>query len=298
MTPPRLTERAPSLSPSHPRPTPRMGSEISKAKCYIPVESKTVIILPAPRVPQEIIDGILDHLVADSPGLDPFLRSCSLVSKSWVPSCRRHLFHTILFTPWRVAKWLKAFPVPEESPAHHVRRLHFSLAGYYGAPERFFEYTPWFTNVKRVTLFRDGEFQPLRPPSFARLPPSVTSLTISANTLTLVHIRDIMAQLHNLNDLSLSRPLAMVDRSALPGIGAVLRGKFGGQLRLLKGFANAEVINMLLEAPTGLHFTDVQIRSMHGCLFSAIRLAAACRKTLVKLSYVVDIHGKSHLLLV
>ena len=96
---------------------------------------------------------------------------------TWVPSCRRHLFHTIFFTSRHMTRWLETFPVPEESPAHHVRDLRFSVGGPISVLERFFEHMPWFTNVEGVALSRYNTFKPFWLPSFWRLPQSATSLT-------------------------------------------------------------------------------------------------------------------------
>jgi len=54
--------------------------------------------------------------------------------------------------------------------------------------------------------------------------PAVTSV------INLVQVRDVMAQLPNLDNLSLSGSLVTVDRRALSGIGTVLKGRFGGKL--------------------------------------------------------------------
>jgi hypothetical protein len=288
--PPRKSAAAFS---SVPRPTEsRMGSKTSKAGRPAPVKTKATAV---PRLPQEIIDVILDHLAANSDFKSLVgLRSCAVVSKSWVPSCRRHLFHTILFTPKATARWIKVFPVPEESPAHHVRDLRFSTRGrtYHCTP---FEYFPWFTNVEKVTWSGLEGFPPLWIPSLGRLPRSVTSLTIKADTVPLALSRDVLIQLPNLDDLSLSGFLDTAEGDALPGMGTVLRGRFGGQLRLLDGQADEDVVNMLLEVPTGLHFTELHIRGTHESFLPTVRLAEACCKTLVKLSYTVSIHGKSPL---
>ena len=80
------------------------------------------------------------------------LRSCSLVAKSLVPSCRRHLFRTITFTSQNVGGWLQTFPVPEESPACYVKDLCLLFGGRCDAPEEFFKHTPWFTNVEKMAL--------------------------------------------------------------------------------------------------------------------------------------------------
>jgi len=53
-------------------------------------------------------------------------------------------------------------------------------------------------------------------------------------------------------------------------------------------------MNMLLEIPTGLRFTEVEIRCFYECFSSAVRLVEACAKTLVKLSHTVVFDCKSH----
>lgn len=274
-----------------------MGSKTSKTKRSASVETKTAATstakIPAgPRVPQEIVDEILDHLVADSDSRS--LRSCSLASKFWVQRCRGYLFHTILFTSALTTKWLETFPVPEESPAHHVRDLRFVAGGGFNVPERFFEYVPWFTKVERVTVSGFGGWETLcRILSLGAFPQSVTSLAINAGIVNLLQIRNILAQLQNLNDLSLSRSHVTVDREALPGIGSILRGNFGGRLRLHAKHAAKEVINTLLEVPTGLHFTEVEVIGVPECLVSTVRLAEACGRNLVKLTYSIDPSCKS-----
>ena len=264
-----------------------MGLKISKPTHPTSVEAKAVVV---PRIPQELIDEILDYLATDSDFKS--LQSCALVSKSWVPSCRRHLFHTILFTPRGMARWLEAFPVPEESPAHLVRELRFALGGRYSASQDLLEYVQRFTNVEGVAWLGYGGFQSSWILSFGRSPQSLTSLTIETDTVTLVQIRDILAQLPNLDNLSLVGFLDAVERRAFPGIGTVLRGRFGGRLRLVNGYAEECVMNMLLEAPTGLHFTELHVRGVHESFPSTVRLAEACGKTLVKLSYTVSFNGK------
>ena len=266
-----------------------MDSESSKPTPPTSAKSK---IATVPRIPQEIIDKILDHLstCADS---TLSLKSCALVSKPWVPSSRRHLFHNALFNPSDTVKWLKTFPVPEESPARHVRHLFFSIGKYDDVPEEFFEHIPWLTNVERVTLSGTRGLQQLQMPPFWRLPQSATSLTIIADTVTLAQVQDIMAQLPHLDDLSLCGSILAAGRRGSPGIGTVQRGRFGGRLRLIEGYATEDVMSMLLAIPTGLRFTEVQIRSTNECLLSTERLAEACRETLVRLSYTAAFYRKS-----
>jgi len=286
-----------------------MDSKTSNADQLTSVETTTVVVPEVSRIqhdsgiPQEIIDKILDHLVADSGWTESYkktlresLRLCSLVSRSWVPWCRRYLFYTVLFTPRGVVKWLKTFPVPEKSPAHYVRDLRFSLGGYRGAPAEFFKHTPWFTKVEKTTVLGYKWFPSLGIPLSARLPQSATSLTIEANKIDLLQMRNVMMQLPNLDDLLLSGSPVDVARKPLQGLGTVLRGKFGGKFRLSLGSASEDFVNMLLEAPAGLHFTEVYIHTYYSgeCLLQTVRLAEACRKTLTKISYARYFHCKYH----
>ena len=261
-----------------------------------PTKLETVVVPVVPNIPPGIIGEILDHLARSD---SKHLRLCSLVSKLWVPLCRQRLFYTIAFTSKDVEKWLKTFPVPEKGPARYVRDLRFSLKAYYGAPEAFFEHILWFKKVERVTLQGSGQFQPLWTPPFVRLPQSTTSLTVNTDNIPLAKIRNVMVQLPNLNDLWLSGSPVEVGKNTPPGMGKALRGRFGGQLRLLKGHADMNFMNMLLEVPTGLHFTELQIRGPRECLVSIVRLAEACSRTLVKLlytisSYTIFSYGKFH----
>jgi len=183
------------------------------------------------------------------------------------------------------------FPIPEESPAHHVKELRIWIAGQDWVPERFFEYTPCFANAETVRLLGYGGVPPLRVPSLWKLPQSVTSLIVNSGVVSPIQIRDIMAQLPNLEDLSLLGSLIQMDKRGLMGIGTVLTGRFLGKLLLRDECADKGVLNMLLQIPTGLHFTEVDIRCTGECLLSTVKLVGVCGRTLVKLSCTVTVYG-------
>ena len=262
--------------PSHQRPTPQMHAETEMA-----------II---PRMPQEVIDEILGHLTPDSD--HGSLQSCALVSRLWVPSCRRRLFHTVTFTWSGMERWYKTFPVPEEGPARLVRNLRFRIGGCDYAPEEFFEHTPWFTNVERVTLLsHQGKSQPLWISWYWRFPQSATSLSISADSITVAQMLDIMVRLPSLDNLSLSGTSILY--GIVPqGTGTDPRWRFGGKLQLHGIYADPCVTSVLLKIPTGLRFTEVEICCIRNSLLSTVKLVEACRKTLTKLSYTVSRYGK------
>ena len=72
------------------------------------------------RFPPEIWDHIVDFL-HDQPET---LKQCCLVSKSWVPRTRTHLFGEIAFSYHNnVNAWKETFPDPANSPAHYTHSL-------------------------------------------------------------------------------------------------------------------------------------------------------------------------------
>ena len=183
--------------------------------------------------------------------------------------------------------------MPEESPACHVRDLNVEIGWIVPVPDEFFEYTPQFTNAESISLL--GHMTPpssLRPSSW-KLPRFITSLTVNASVFTLLQVRDVMAQLPNLDDLTLMGSFVKVDRRELPGIGKAVKGRFGGKLKLGGDFVCEDVVNMLFVIPTGLHFTEAIFHCTPECLPSAVGIAEACCKTLVKLSYSVALPRES-----
>ena len=76
------------------------------------------------RLPCELLDHIVDFLHdSQTP-----LRSCCLVSKSWVPRARTHLFAEVRFqTTKSLESWKKTFPDPSTSPACYAKTLFIYL---------------------------------------------------------------------------------------------------------------------------------------------------------------------------
>ena len=72
------------------------------------------------HLPAEILDYIIDYLHNE----EVTLRNCCLVSKSWVPRARKHLFDDIAFYTVRDAhSWKRTFPDPLTSPAYYAKTL-------------------------------------------------------------------------------------------------------------------------------------------------------------------------------
>jgi len=251
-------------------------------------------------VPQDIIDEILDYLFTGSfadgslyGSTITSLQACALASKSWVQPCQRHLFCIVEFTSGNVDRWPKTFPVSEESPAHHVRDLRVWMGGKDCAPERVFEFTQCFSELEKISLIGYGWAPPSRTPSLWKLPHSITTLFVNTDAITLVQVRDVTVQLPNLDSLTLLGTLAAMDRRELTGIGTALRGRFGGKLILYSEDDCKDIINMLLEILSGLHFTDAWIYYKREHLLSTVRLVEAFSQTLVRLSHKLASQGKS-----
>ena len=171
---------------------------------FIPSAETT---MPNPYLPRETLDYIIDFL-HDEPET---LRGCCLISKSWVPRTRKHLFTDIKFrSVVDLESWKKTFPDPSNSPAYHTRTLSVRC------PEEI-AYTDgeedgWiraFSRVERFNLVVSGN--PLANISdlevtltpFHGFSPALKSLHVSYSTLQTSQIFDLISSLPVLNDLTL-----------------------------------------------------------------------------------------------
>jgi hypothetical protein len=116
-----------------------------------------------PSIPQETWDHILDFFHGES----KTLQQCCLVSKSWVPRSRKHLFREIrIMSPADLKTWKKAFPDPVDSPAYCTRSLMVSCErGVAGVAAEEGGWVRAFSNVIRLQLWGGTRNVYLRPPS-------------------------------------------------------------------------------------------------------------------------------------
>lgn len=107
-----------------------------------------------PTPPPEISDLIVDLLRYECEAL----KQCCLVSRSWVPSTRKHLFAKITFRDFPdFVRWRDTFPDPTNSPAYLSRALSFgSMQAVEYAVAEGMCWTRAFRNVVLLEL-RDGE---------------------------------------------------------------------------------------------------------------------------------------------
>ena len=109
--------------------------------------------MSGPCLPAEVSDYIVD-LLHDQPKT---LGRCCLVSKSWVPRARKHLFAQIAFrSACDLDAWKETFPDSSNSPAHYARSLYFGKI--HGIDSIITEDDCWtraFCNVVKLEL-EDG----------------------------------------------------------------------------------------------------------------------------------------------
>ena len=91
-----------------------------------------------PSLPPEIFDLIVDNLHYEPTTLE----ACCLVSSSWIPRARRHLFaRTNFLLPESIGSWMKAFPDPSNSPARYTRTVYVHVSAI--APMTSSDASPW-----------------------------------------------------------------------------------------------------------------------------------------------------------
>jgi hypothetical protein len=89
--------------------------------CRLEVQLKTT--MPAPYLAPEVIENIINNL-SDEPGT---LSKCSMVSKSWIPHARKHLFAKVRFTGNSdVWSWTLLYLNPLASPSRYTKTLHLT----------------------------------------------------------------------------------------------------------------------------------------------------------------------------
>ena len=107
---------------------------------------------PHRHLPPEILDSVID-LLHDEPET---LKQCFLVSKSWVPRTRRHLFAYIKFrSASDLRSWKKAFPDVADSPksARNADRSSSAYQAFRGSqvddPPTFFAWASQYEDLTK-----------------------------------------------------------------------------------------------------------------------------------------------------
>jgi hypothetical protein len=155
-----------------------------------------------PPLPPELLDLIVSNL-RDEPTM---LRSCCLVSKSWIQRTRQHLFARVEFNVKKspIESWVETFPNPSESPAPYARSLCISCLPTLSASGS----SEWaciraFQRLERLKLSSvscsQGDLVPLQGIS-----PTLRSLSIVSVSAQFSDVVDLICSFPSLDDLELS----------------------------------------------------------------------------------------------
>src|SRR6266478_655547 len=215
-----------------------------------------------PHLPQDILDHTVD-LLHDA---RPTLMNCCLVSKSWIPRTRKHLFANITFpTKAVLQKWKETFPDPSTSPTYYTKTLFVGCHRVVTAADA--EVGGWITGFSRVVNFRVESQTPTLGSSlvpFYGFSPVIESLHLnfaippSSQTLELILSFPLLEDLTMIDHGSLTNSgdgsddlLTAVHPSSSPALTGSLHLSLGGGIRT--------VTRSLLSLPGGIHFRKLNL---------------------------------------
>jgi hypothetical protein len=245
--------------------------------------------MSSPHLLPEILDYTVD-LLHDQP---ESLERCCLVSKSWVPRTRKHLFVQIIFqTEEHLRLWKEMFPDPSISPAHYTKILSvFCLQAVVAADAEAGGWIRGFSRVVHLGFFINRSFS-LVP--FHRISPDIKTLIFlvevpalpSSRIINLILSFPLLEDLgvHVItpygmssdNDDSPDRLLTAVQPSSLPVC--------SGFLELFMQGGMEPVTRPLLSLPLGIHFRKLVLAWYHEAdLLTTIALVEGCSHTLESL---------------
>ena len=235
---------------------------------------------PRPRLPPETPDHIVDLLHDNR----ETLQECCIVSKSWVPRARKHLFVHVKFKREDCDKWMKTFPDPINSPAYHVHTLTV------GGSLRGAEDISWirgFSSVDRLIVdckWVSSDIASISLVPFHKLAASFKALDLTFVLLSLNQIFDLIRSLPLLEYLTLSGDDITVEDYELSEPPATVSSTplvSTGTLALFLHASVGRILHQLLCLPSGLHFRRLD---MSQCrvqdLLQVVETVAACSSTL------------------
>jgi len=239
-----------------------------------------------PHLPPEILDHIVDLLHDDPDSLE----KCCLVSKSWIPRTRKHIFAHIKFdTEEDLESWKAIFPDPSTSPAHYANTL------YVGCPHLVTPADSWIRGFSRVVELELATYDTYADESaislisFHGLSLVIKSLRVDFNILPPSRILNLILSFPLLEDLTLTSTGTPTDSGDGPDVlpTAIQPSNpptFTGSLVLNLEGGTIPIARWLLTLPGGLHFRKFTSTWRHGGgLLLTMALVEECSYTLESL---------------
>lgn len=184
------------------------------------------------NIPQELLDAILSNLPPDDRSFFPTLRSCSLVSKSWLEPSRRLLFANVTITPSNYPRWLESISPTNTEILRHVRWLVFSAPWFDPiSPDNNIdvprEYLPSLPQLRALSFYGvDIEhIIPEHLDSFSPFQHTLSSLSLSSLSFTWNAFVTFIGYFPNLVGLRVIRLSFKLDSHPAPRLARALRGR-------------------------------------------------------------------------
>lgn len=236
-----------------------------------------------PFLPPEIFDLIVDHLHHQP----TTLRSCCLVSKSWVPRARRNLFAQVEFTSRQCSLqlWINTFPDPFNSPGHHTRSLHlYDIDSIIAASAVAPTWVHHFCFIEELTVanFTSDNSTPVSLVSLRGLSPTLRSLHIFHVSALLSEFFSLICSFPLLEDLGLH----FVTTSGHGWYSLPTSPRLTGSLHLTD--PSPSVTRGLLDLPNGPHFSRITASCPVESAKLVANLISKCSDTLESLTVAFD----------
>jgi hypothetical protein len=255
-----------------------------------------------PRLPPEMLDYVIDHLHDTRDAL----RNCCLVSKSWIPRTRKHLFADIKFpTVESLQSWKETFPDPSTSPARYANTLAIDYPQVVTAVD---EASGWIRAFSRVEHLEVGTrivylnfYQSAAPlVTFHGFSPFIKSLRVVVPHLSPSRISNLIISFPLLEDLAvIIYREALVDNgddSGEDGMSTATQPSsppiFTGSLELHLEGGMEPFARRLLFRQGGIHFRELTLTWVHDeDLSTTTTLVEECSHTLELLNITCNRFG-------
>ena len=236
----------------------------------------------SPSLPPEILDLVVHHLRNEP----TTLKACCLVSKSWIPRARLHLFAQVSFgsVGHDIELWMATFPDPSSSPAHYTRRLNiFDLDITILASMGALAWIHHFRHIVELHLkpvLPVGSSIPVSIAQLRGLSPALRRLHLYRSTTPFLELLDFICSFPLLEDLTLRFVVATdgVDSGNVD----LASPKFTGTLSTMS--TDDPAVRGLLALPGGLRFTKIVIACTAGHAGLVNDLVSKCSDTLESLA--------------
>ena len=246
---------------------------------------------------------ILDHIVSYLYDTQDTLRNCSIVSKSWIPRARKHLFAVVDFTvPETLESWEEMFPDPSTSPARYTKTLSVGRA--HLVTDADAEVGGWIRGFSRIVSLEVESRAPYPKSEFSLVPfhgisPALKSLRLNIPHLPSARIFDLIFSFPLLEDLAviINQTLADSDddseddetpTAAQPSTPRMLTGSL--ELYLPGGMK--PITRRLSSLPGGIQFRKLTLTwPFEENFWLTMAVVEQCSRTLESLEIVWDPRG-------